>query len=108
LDTCDAPVAAGTELTWHYGSSYQSVRDREGYTAGRARTSKEPLNPPLERVVERILATRGDDAAGILHRLVDTSSSNSDSSDGEYCEQRPCEEQPRRVQPKRTAAHSAS
>ena len=108
LYTCDAPVAAGTELTWHYGSSYQSVRDKEGYKAGRARTSKEPLNPPLERVVERILAARGDDVAGILHRLVDTSSSDSDESDAEYREQRPCEKQPRRVQPKRTAAHPAS
>jgi hypothetical protein len=101
LYTCDAPVAAGSELTWNYGGSYASIRSAEGYRAGRGCTSKEPLDPPLEEVVSRIVSARGDDLTGILYPLGDASSSESDSSDGEYVERGLHAQQPRRVQPRR-------
>lgn len=100
LYTCDAPVSAGTELTWNYGSSYASVRSSEGYAAGLACTSKEPLEPPLETVVERILDTRGAAVAGILYKMDSVSSSQSD--DSSYSEELRAPER-RRVQPRRAA-----
>lgn len=97
LYTCNAPVSAGEELVWFYGRSYEAVREQERYTAGRACTSKEPLDPPLEEVVQRVVAARGDNVEGILYKLDDDESS--DSSDSAY--QGRAGPQQRRVQPRR-------
>jgi putative phage-type endonuclease len=84
LYTCDSTVVAGAELTWHYNSSYEAVRRREGYRAGRPCTSNEPLNPGLDDLVARILATRGPDGVeGVLLRMEDDTSSSS-GSDPDY------------------------
>jgi len=100
LYTCDAPVSAGAELTWFYGRSYEAVRRKEGYQAGLPCSSKEPLTPPLEEVVQRVVAARGDAVDGILYKIDDDDSS-SDSSDDDY--QGRAGPQARRVQPRRGA-----
>ena len=98
LYTCDNSVSAGTELTWNYGRSYASIRSSERYNAGRGCTSREPLEPELESIVQRIVTERVD-FGGVLYHLADGSSSESGESDDEYLGRAP--PQPRRVQPRR-------
>lgn len=98
LYTCNEAVSSGTELVWSYGKSYEAVRQKEGYAAGRPCTSKDPLEPSLEDVVQRIVAARAGKVGGILYNFEDEDES-SDSSD--YAYQGRAEVQPRRVQPRR-------
>ena len=84
LYTCDASVRAGEELLWNYGRNYEPTRKKEGYEAAKGCASLEPLNPPIEEVVARILSTRGEDEGdleGILYKMDPESSSDEDSDD---------------------------
>ena len=97
-DVFVASALAGCVRDPYYGRSYDPVREQERYTAGRACTSKEPLDPPLDEVVQRIVTARGDNVEGILYKLEDESES-SDSSDSDYKGR--AGSQQRRVQPRR-------
>jgi hypothetical protein len=106
LYSCDAPIAANTELTWNYGTAYQPVRRREAYRPGRACTSREPLDPPLEALVATILTAQG--AAGVHGILlrVEEESTDTKSDDSDYVELRRQAPQRRRVQPRRGGTSS--
>ena len=101
LYTCKF-VAAGEELTWHYGNAYQPVRDAEGYTAGECCTAAGPLQPPLDKLAADIYDGRNGKVDGVLAPLDLQSSQDSETSDSSY--QGRVAPQPSRKQPKRGCA----
>lgn len=101
LYTCTS-VAAGDELTWHYGADYQPVRDAEAYTAGECCTVSAPLEPPLDKLATDIYKGRSGDVDGVLAPLDAQSSQSSASSDPGY--QGRASPQKSREQPKRGCA----
>lgn len=106
LYSCNAVIETGTELTWTYGKTYQSIRDQEEYTEGGPCASKGELLPSLDEVVQHIVIKRGE--GGVKGILLKEDSDSDDDSDSSYGEDRGRKDaQSRRVQPRRTNAIAA-
>ena len=79
--TC-RPIAAGAEILWNYGESYDELRRHAGYAAGRS-CPEEILDrltvtlPPQNARVETILARGGARAQEAIYKLADVSSEDS-------------------------------
>ena len=79
--TC-RPVAAGGEILWNYGESYDELRQQAGYAAGQA-CPEEIIDrltvtlPPQNARVEAILARGGTRVQESLYKLADGTSEDS-------------------------------